>query len=129
VPLWWIILSFQKKKKKSCRHIIYLIDSYFSHAMKICTFQGSPKVHFFFLLKSLLRDFFCARIVKLTNSLVKPSPKNSGFLSKLQHQKETISYISELIVTWINSLLLCWYSYILSFMVQIKILSCPLWYK
>jgi hypothetical protein len=35
----------------------------------------------------------------MTNSLVEPSPKNSGFLSKLQHQKETRSYTSELKVT------------------------------
>jgi len=76
---------------------IYLIDSCFSHVMKMCTIQGSPKVHFFFsnflLLKILLEIFFLyARIVKLTNSLVKPSPKNFGFLSKLHHQKGTSSY-------------------------------------
>jgi hypothetical protein len=28
---------------------IYLIDSYFPHAMEMCTMQGSPKVHFFSL--------------------------------------------------------------------------------
>jgi hypothetical protein len=38
-------------------------------------------------------------IVKLTNLLVEPSPKNSGFLSKLQHKKETSNYTFELIVT------------------------------
>jgi hypothetical protein len=80
-----------------------LVDSFFPHAMKMCTIQGSPKVHFlsisnFLLLKILLRDFLCAKIVKLTNSLVEPSPKNSGFL-KLQHQKETSSYTSKLNVT------------------------------
>jgi hypothetical protein len=26
---------------------ILMIDSYFSHAMKICTIQGFPKVHHF----------------------------------------------------------------------------------
>jgi hypothetical protein len=83
---------------------IYLIDSYFPRAMKMCTIQGSP------------------RIVKLTNSLGEPSPKNSGLLSKLQHKKETSSYSSKLIVTWINftaSVLI--QPYILSFMVQVKI--------
>jgi hypothetical protein len=84
---------------------IYLIDSYFFHAMKICTIQGSRKLFFspliFFFLASerSFERFFYARIVKMTNSLVEPSPKNSGFLSKLQHQKETSSYTSELIVT------------------------------
>jgi len=75
-----------------------LLDSCFPHAMKMCT-----KVHFFIsdflLLKILLRDYLCARIVKLTNSLVEPSPKNFGFLSKLQDQKETCSYTSKLKVT------------------------------
>jgi hypothetical protein len=33
--------------KFSC--CIYLIDSYFFHVMKMCTIQGSPKVHFFLL--------------------------------------------------------------------------------
>jgi len=32
----------------------------------------------------------------LTNSLMEPSPKNFGFLSKLQHYKKTSSYTSEL---------------------------------
>jgi hypothetical protein len=31
--------------KFSC--YILMIDSYFSHAMKMCTIQGSPKVHNF----------------------------------------------------------------------------------
>jgi hypothetical protein len=69
-------------------YCIYLIDSWFPHMMKMCTIQGSPKVHFFLisdflLLKILLTDYLCARIVKFTNSLVEPSRKNSGFLSKL----------------------------------------------
>jgi hypothetical protein len=51
------------------------------------------------LMKILLRDYLCARIVKLTNSLVEPNLKNSGFLSKLQHQKETPSFTFELKVT------------------------------
>jgi hypothetical protein len=53
-----------------------LLDSYFSHALILCTIQGFSKVHFFFLsdflrLKILMRDFFC-KMVKLTNSLVEP---------------------------------------------------------
>jgi len=75
----------------------------------------------FLLLKILLRDYLCARIVKLTNSLVEPSPKNYGFLFKLQDQKETSNYSSKLIVTWINltgSMLI--QPYILSFMRQVK---------
>jgi hypothetical protein len=53
-----------------------MLDSYFSHAMKMCTFQGSPKVHLFlsdFLFLKILnkRDVF-DKIVKLTNMLVKP---------------------------------------------------------
>jgi hypothetical protein len=82
-----------------------ILDSCFPHAMKMCTIQDSPKADFFFfnsgflLLKILLRDYLCARIVKLTNSLVEHSPKNSGFLSRMQHQKETSNYTSELIVT------------------------------
>jgi hypothetical protein len=31
--------------KFSC--CILMIDSYFPHAMKMCTIQGSPKVHYF----------------------------------------------------------------------------------
>jgi hypothetical protein len=57
----------------------------------------------------------------MTDSLVEPSPKNSGFLSKLQHKTETSSYSSKLIIPWINftaSVLI--QPYILSFMVQVK---------
>jgi hypothetical protein len=87
-------------------------------------------VHFFFfffisdfmLLKILLRDYLCAKIVKLINSLVEPSPRNSGFLFRLQHQKETSSYTSELNDyrnKFTASMLI--QLYILSFMVQVKI--------
>jgi hypothetical protein len=37
---------------------IYLIDSCFPHAMKMCTIQGFPKVHFFYLLLSLIFCFW-----------------------------------------------------------------------
>jgi len=55
---------------------ILMIDSYFSHAMKICTIQGFPKVHHFppWLLASRNyneRDVF-DKMVKLTNMLVEP---------------------------------------------------------
>jgi hypothetical protein len=60
--------------KFSC--CILMIDSYFPHAMKICTIQGSPKVFIFlsdFLLLEILnkRDVF-DKMVKLTNTLVEP---------------------------------------------------------
>jgi hypothetical protein len=57
---------------------ILMLDSYFSHAMILCTIQGFPKVHFFslsyfLLLEILMREiFFFAKMVKLTNSLVEP---------------------------------------------------------
>jgi len=56
---------------------ILMQDSYFSHAMNLCTIQGSPKVLFFFSLtftsgNSDERDFFFNMMVKLTNSLVEP---------------------------------------------------------
>jgi len=69
-----------------------------------------------------LRDYLCAKIVKLINSLVEPSPRNSGFLFRLQHQKETSSYTSELNDyrnKFTASMLI--QLYILSFMVQVKI--------
>jgi hypothetical protein len=49
---------------------ILMIDSYFPHAMKMCTIQGSPKIHLFlsdFLLLKILnkRDVF-DKMVKLT---------------------------------------------------------------
>jgi hypothetical protein len=53
-----------------------MLDSYFSHAMVLCTIQGSPKVHFFLsnflFLKILMRETFFNMMVKLTNSLVEP---------------------------------------------------------
>jgi hypothetical protein len=50
------------------------LDSYFPHAMKVCTIQDSPKVHIFlsnFLLLKILnkRDFF-DKMAKLTNMLI-----------------------------------------------------------
>jgi hypothetical protein len=55
---------------------ILMIDSYFPHAMKMCTIQGSPKVHHFPLWilasgNSNERDVF-DKMVKLTNMLVEP---------------------------------------------------------
>jgi hypothetical protein len=52
------------------------LDSYFPHAMKMCTLQGSPKVHLFvsdFLLLKILntREVF-DMMVKLTSMLVEP---------------------------------------------------------
>jgi hypothetical protein len=49
---------------------ILMIDSYFPHAMKMCTIQGSPKVHLFlsdFLLLEIInkRDVF-EKMAKLT---------------------------------------------------------------
>jgi hypothetical protein len=61
-------------------------------------------------------------MVKLTNLLVEPNPRNSGFLSRLQHQKETSSYTSELndyMNKFTASVLI--QQYILSFIVQVKI--------
>jgi hypothetical protein len=60
--------------KFSC--CILMTDSYFPHAMKMCTIQGSPKVHYFplWLLASGYsneRDVFDT-MVKLTNMLVEP---------------------------------------------------------
>jgi hypothetical protein len=60
--------------KFSC--CILMIDSYFHHAMKMCTIQDSPKVHLFlsdFLLLEILnkRDVF-DKMAKLTNILVEP---------------------------------------------------------
>jgi hypothetical protein len=60
--------------KFSC--CILMIDSYFPHAMKMCTIQDSPKAHIFlsdFLLLEILnkRDVF-DKMVKLTNLLVEP---------------------------------------------------------
>jgi hypothetical protein len=52
------------------------LDSYFLHAKKMCTFQGSPKVYLFlfdFLLLEVLnkREVY-DKMVKLTNLLVEP---------------------------------------------------------
>jgi hypothetical protein len=60
--------------KFSC--CILMLDSYFPHAMKMCTIQGSHKVQHFplrFLASenSNERDVF-DKIVKLTNILVEP---------------------------------------------------------
>jgi hypothetical protein len=56
-----------------------MLDSYFSHAIILCTIKGSPKVHFYFsdflLLEILMRDIFFAKLVKFTNSLVEPRTK------------------------------------------------------
>jgi hypothetical protein len=57
-------------------YFILMIDSYFPHAMKMCTIQNFPKVHLFlsdFLLLEILnkRDVF-DKMVKLTNMLVEP---------------------------------------------------------
>jgi hypothetical protein len=59
-----------------CLHVVEIISLTYANVMKMCTFQGSPKVHFFFLsdfllLKILMREFFC-KMVKLTNMLVDP---------------------------------------------------------
>jgi hypothetical protein len=56
---------------------ILMINSCFSHAMKNCALsKTSFNVHFllfgFWLLKILIIEIFCAKIVKLTNSLVEP---------------------------------------------------------
>jgi hypothetical protein len=54
-----------------------MIDSYFSHAMKNCALSKAPLSYILFFLfdfehlKILMRDFF-AKMVKLTNSLIKP---------------------------------------------------------
>jgi hypothetical protein len=45
---------------------ILMLDSYFSHAMFLCTIQGSPKVLFFFLsdflhLEILMKEIFFVR--------------------------------------------------------------------
>jgi len=52
------------------------MDSYFPHAMKMCTIEDSPKVHLFlsdFLLLEILNkiDVF-DKMTKLTNMLVEP---------------------------------------------------------
>jgi hypothetical protein len=45
-----------------------VLDSCFPHAMKMCTIQGSSKLHFFFfifdflLLKMLLKEIFFAKM-------------------------------------------------------------------
>jgi len=64
----WYLLSFPIAS--------LMIDSYFPHAMKMCTIQGSPKVHHFPLWlpafeNSNERDVF-DKMVKLTNMLVEP---------------------------------------------------------
>jgi hypothetical protein len=61
-------------------------------------------------------------MVKLTNSLVESSLRNYGFLSRLQHQKETSSYTFEL-NDYMNKFTasVLFQQYILSFMVQVKI--------
>jgi hypothetical protein len=52
------------------------LDSYFFHAMKMCIFQGSPKVHIFLsdflLLEILNKGEVFDKMVKLTNLLVEP---------------------------------------------------------
>jgi hypothetical protein len=54
--------------KFSC--CILMIDSYFPHAMKMCTIQDSPKVHLsfsdFLLLEILMREMSLIKMVKLT---------------------------------------------------------------
>jgi hypothetical protein len=51
-----------------CQVFLYILmlDNYFSYAMILCTIQGSPKVHFFFLsdflfLEILMREIFFVR--------------------------------------------------------------------
>jgi hypothetical protein len=61
--------------KFSC--CILMIDSYFPHAMKMCTIQDTPKVRLFlfdFLLLEILNkgDVF-DKMAKLTNILVEPT--------------------------------------------------------
>jgi len=56
---------------------ILMLESYFSHAMNLCTIQISPKLHIFllldfYLLKILMREIFFDKMVKLINSLVEP---------------------------------------------------------
>jgi hypothetical protein len=74
---------------------ILMIDSYFPHAMKMCTIQGSPKVHLFLsgflLLEILLREMFLIKMVKLTTCYLNLEPKNSSILSRLQHKLESSS--------------------------------------
>jgi hypothetical protein len=54
--------------KFSC--CILMIDSYFPHAMKMCTIRDSPKVHLsfpdFLLLEILIREMSLIKMVKLT---------------------------------------------------------------
>jgi hypothetical protein len=60
--------------KFSC--CILMINSYFPHAMKMYTIQGSPKVHLFlsdFLLLEILNKInVFDKMVKLINMLVEP---------------------------------------------------------
>jgi hypothetical protein len=55
---------------------LFMLDSCFSHVMILCTIQGSPKVHLFFLRLLVPRNYekrdFFVKMVKLTNMLVEP---------------------------------------------------------
>jgi hypothetical protein len=56
---------------------ILMLDSCFSHAMKNYALSQAPLRYIFSLsdfwfLKILIREIFCAKMVKLTNSLVEP---------------------------------------------------------
>jgi len=55
---------------------LFMIDSYFSHVMTLCTIQGSPKVCTFLsdllLLGTLNKRDVFEKMVKLTKMLVEP---------------------------------------------------------
>jgi hypothetical protein len=60
-------------KFSSC---ILMINSYFPHAMKMCTIKAPLRNVIFLsdllLLKILMREMFLDKMVKLTNMLVEP---------------------------------------------------------
>jgi hypothetical protein len=116
--------------KFSCS--FFMIDSCFSHVMTPWTIIGPPKVYIFLsnflILGTLNKREVLDKMVKLTRCKLNLEPKNSGIFSRLQHQKNQA-------VTLMNSELCIFTAYVLdlqyalSFMVQVKYLPCPSWYK